>query len=139
MVDIVLLVGKLLLLALVYLFLLAAVRAGMGLVSRGGVRAAAELALKVVEGPKALRGMSVPVAGPVVVGRSPGADIVIADTFVSSQHARVTPLGDTAVLVEDLGSTNGTIVNGEQIHTPTELRHGDEIVLGAVRLRVVRS
>jgi len=139
MVDIVLLVGKFLLLALVYLFLLAAVRAGVGLVARGGAKRDAGISLKIVDGPKALKGISVPVAGPVMIGRSPGADIVIADTFVSTQHARVAPLSDSSVVVEDLGSTNGTVVNGSRITAPTELRQGDEILLGTVRLKVVST
>jgi len=138
MIDIVLLVGKFLLLALVYLFLFAAVRAGIGLVSRGGTHAESTLSLKITDGPKTLRGMKVPVAGPVVIGRAPGSDIVISDNYISSQHARISPVSDGAI-VEDLGSTNGTVVNGSLIYKPTDLESGDEIVLGAVRMKVVRS
>jgi pSer/pThr/pTyr-binding forkhead associated (FHA) protein len=138
MIDIVLLVGKFLLLALVYLFLFAAVRAGIGVVSRGGVRSQGSVALKVTEGPKPLKGMTVPVSGPVVIGRAPGSDIVISDSYISSQHARVTP-SNKGVLVEDLGSTNGTVVNGSLIYRATELSKGDEIELGAVRMKVVES
>ena len=47
------------------------------------------------------------------IGRE-GCDITLADPDVSRRHARVTPRGDT-VVVEDLGSTNGTFVNGERI------------------------
>lgn len=133
------LVGKLLLLALVYLFLLAAVRTGIGAVSRaGGVRSRGQLMLAVTKGPRELRGMKVPIDGPVVIGRSPGADIVIADDFISSTHARVHPLGDDAI-IEDLDSTNGTVVNGQRIAGPVEVRPGDEIELGAVILKLVRS
>ena len=138
MVDIALLVGKFVLLALVYLFLFAAVRAGVGLVARGGTRRKQGFAVKVVAGPKELRGMAVPVAGPVVIGRTPGCDIVIADDYVSSQHARITPTGD-GILLEDLGSTNGTVVNGELIDAAVSLAAGDEIALGEVRLKVVKS
>ncbi len=137
MIDIVLLVGKLLLLALVYLFLFAAVRTGIGLVSHGGARAADSLALKITAGPKPLRGMKVPLDGPVVIGRAPGADIVIPDEYISSQHARISPRGGRAE-IEDLGSTNGTVVNGSLIQRPTTLAEGDEIELGAVRMKVVR-
>lgn len=139
MVDVVLLVGRLVLLALVYLFLFAAVRTGVGLVRGAGPGFAhTGILLRVVQGPRELRGIRVPVNGPVVVGRSPGADIVIADDFISSQHARVVPSGDGAVL-EDLGSTNGTVLNGARLGAPALLEIGDEIDLGTVRLKVERS
>lgn len=139
MVDMVLLVGRLVLLALIYLFLLAAVRAGIGIVRGSGPGGASRNtpSLRVVQGPRELKGMRVPLAGPVVIGRSPGADIVIADNFISSQHARVVPSGDDIVL-EDLGSTNGTIVNGQKISSAVALRPGDEIDLGTVRIKVER-
>lgn len=140
MVDIVLLVGKFVLIAFVYLFLFAAVRAGLGYVKTAGpASASARLALAVVDGPRTLRGVSVPVSGPVVIGRSPGADIVIADDFVSSTHARVTPAPDGTALIEDLDSTNGTIVNGTRIARPIALSLGDIVDLGVVRLKVVRA
>lgn len=140
MVDIVLLVGKFVLIAFAYLFLFAAVRAGLGYVkAAGSADADARVALAVVEGPRTLKGVSVPVSGPVVIGRSPGADIVIADDFVSSTHARVTPAPDGTALIEDLDSTNGTVVNGQRIARPTPLVAGDVVDLGVVRLKVVRA
>lgn len=136
MVDVVLLAGKLVLLALLYLFLFSAVRTGIGTVRGAGPLADRSTPLlKVVQGPRELKGLKVPVAGPVIIGRSPGSDIVIADDFISSSHARVVPVGDSIVL-EDLGSTNGTIVNGHRITNPVSLRTGDEIDLGTVRLKV---
>lgn len=139
MVDVVLLAGKLVLLALLYLFLFSAIRTGIGIVRGAGPSAGRSTPLlKVVQGPRELKGLKVPVAGPVIIGRSPGSDIVIADDFISSRHARVIPAGDEIVL-EDLGSTNGTIVNGHRITEPVSLRTGDEIDLGTVRLKVDRS
>jgi hypothetical protein len=135
-VDVVLLVGKLLLLALLYLFLFAAVRSGIGLV-RGRVSSAGALLLVVDRGPKELAGVRVPVTGPVIIGRSPGADIVIGDDFVSGRHARITPAGEGALL-EDLGSTNGTIVDGSRVNAPVSLREGSVIDIGTVRLKVRR-
>jgi pSer/pThr/pTyr-binding forkhead associated (FHA) protein len=96
------------------------------------------LMLTVVEGPPELRGTSLPVSSPVVIGRSPGADIVVGDDFVSARHAKVSPAGDEAVL-EDLGSTNGTVLNGQRISAPQTLRPGDAIDIGAVRLKVDRA
>jgi len=139
MVDVVLLFGRVLLLALLYLFLFATVRAGVGMVVTGGIRKrAAGLALSVVEGPRELRGVTLQLSGPILIGRSPDADLVIADDFVSSIHAKVSPSGDGAI-VEDLNSTNGTIVNGQPATRPLQVREGDLIDLGTNRLKVVRA
>ena len=137
MIDVALLAGRLLLLALLYLFLFAAVRTGIGLVSGQRRAAVGAFTISVDKGPAELRGVTVAVTGPVVIGRSPGADIVIGDDFVSGSHATVTPSGDEAIL-EDLGSTNGTVLNGQPLSIPTSLRPGDVIDIGAVRLKVDR-
>lgn len=139
MADVVLLFGRILLLALLYLFLLAAVRAGVGMVATGGARKRAKgLALSVVEGPREIRGVVIPLSGPVVIGRSPDADLVIADDFVSSVHAKVVPTEHGAVL-EDLGSTNGTVLDGQPVTRPLDVREGSVIQLGRNRLKVVRA
>ena len=138
MIDVVLLAGRLLLLALLYLFLFAAVRAGIGLVAGQRVKGRGTWTLKIVQGPRELMNVTVPVTGPVVIGRSPGADIVLGDDFVSGRHARVAPSGGSAV-VEDMGSTNGTLLNGSRLTKPTTLREGDAIDIGEVRLKVGRS
>lgn len=67
--------------------------------------------------------------GTISIGRDPGNQIMIDDPQVSRQHARLTPQGGLMVL-EDLGSTNGTTVNGLRITAPHTLAHGDEIGLG---------
>ena len=138
MIEIVLFAGKLLLLALLYLFLLAAFRTGVGMVSGKARRGSGELVLAIVEGPKELRGTRLPITGPIVIGRSPGADIVIADDFVSARHARVTPAPGGAVL-EDLGSTNGTVLDGTQVSGMVPLTAGSVIELGAVKIAVKAS
>ena len=75
--------------------------------------------------------------GPVVVGRSPSSDIVISEPFVSSTHARFALQGPALVL-EDLNSTTGTLVNGRSILDPVTLRDGDEVQVGDVVMRVSR-
>ncbi len=139
MIDIVLLFGKILFLALLYLFLFAAVKAGIGMVRTGGAKKQPRgLGLSVVRGPKEISGITLPLTGPIVVGRSPDADLVIADDFVSSLHMKMTPSGNGAV-VEDLGSTNGTLVNGQPATRPLNVEAGDLIEIGANQLKVVRS
>ncbi len=70
-----------------------------------------------------------------VVGRSPDADIHIDDPYSSEFHARV-GLHDTAVVVHDLGSTNGTYVNGRRVTTPTTVSRGDTVQIGKTILEV---
>jgi len=67
--------------------------------------------------------------GETVIGRAADADVVIESPKVSRRHARVLVDGDRAV-IEDLGSTNGTSVNGSRLEAPRELLHGDEIQIG---------
>ena len=69
-----------------------------------------------------------------VVGRRPGADVHLNDTFVSGEHARLT-LQKGRWWVADLGSTNGTFVNGARIDRPTPLEDGDEVRFGRVCAR----
>ena len=64
-----------------------------------------------------------------VLGRSDEADIRLEDTFASSQHARLELHGDVMVL-EDLGSTNGTYLNEEPLRGPQPLHPGDRIRIG---------
>jgi pSer/pThr/pTyr-binding forkhead associated (FHA) protein len=95
-----------------------------------------QLSLEIVEGADA--GRRVELVAPVTVGRAADADLVLADELVSRRHALVSQRGDGAV-VEDLGSRNGTFVNGNQIHGPTRLVPGDQLQLGVtlVELRSV--
>jgi hypothetical protein len=64
----------------------------------------------------------------VTIGRAADCDIVIDDNFVSSHHARVYPIGSHFWL-EDLGSTNGTSVDGIRVVEPVRLANGDEITI----------
>ncbi|MGO9899218.1 MAG: FhaA domain-containing protein [Solirubrobacteraceae bacterium] len=63
------------------------------------------------------------------LGRSRQCDIVVDDANVSRQHAEVRPSGASWVLV-DLGSTNGSVLNGRRIDRPQELEPGDTIEVG---------
>jgi DNA-binding winged helix-turn-helix (wHTH) protein len=64
-----------------------------------------------------------------VIGRTADADICIDQTEVSRCHAKITVQGTTA-MIEDLGSKNGTFVNGRQLDGPAALRNGDDIWIG---------
>jgi pSer/pThr/pTyr-binding forkhead associated (FHA) protein len=67
--------------------------------------------------------------GPALrVGRSPDNELILRDPATSGHHARVERRGQQFVVV-DLGSTNGTMVNGETVQEH-ELKHGDRITIG---------
>lgn len=65
----------------------------------------------------------------VIIGRAPECAVSIDDEFASNLHAKAYQ-AEGRYYVEDLGSTNGTYVNGRRINYPTELRGGDSIKIG---------
>ena len=65
----------------------------------------------------------------IFVGRDLGNDIVVNDPEISRRHARLYKHG-VHYLIEDLGSTNGTIVNGQKIRGPKELTNHDYVAMG---------
>lgn len=69
-----------------------------------------------------------------VIGRHPECQVHINSNMVSRRHARLLRQGDKYV-IEDLGSGNGTFVNGKKIEGPVELKHDDRIKLGPILLR----
>lgn len=73
----------------------------------------------------------------VTVGRGPGNDIALEDDFASTFHARVEARPD-GVWVEDVGSTNGTAVNGIRLTAPRKLVPGDVIRIGETDFRFER-
>ena len=91
------------------------------------------LTLVIVEGQEA--GREFPASGTTLVGRDPGADLVIADSEVSSKHASFVP-ADGGIAVEDLGSTNGTFVNGQRVTGSHQLRAGDRVQFGTTVVEV---
>jgi pSer/pThr/pTyr-binding forkhead associated (FHA) protein len=88
--------------------------------------------LRFTAGP--LAGRRVEVTSALVLGRR-AADLVIEDPQVSRRHASVRPAGD-ALEVEDLGSLNGTWVNGTRIAGPTRLVPGDRVRVGDATFEV---
>ncbi|MGC4094190.1 MAG: FHA domain-containing protein [Polyangiaceae bacterium] len=73
--------------------------------------------------------------GETLLGRSPYCSIVLEDARVSRQHAAIRMTAE-GISIEDLGSRNGTLVNGEKISGSRRLNAGDVVQLGAQRLEV---
>jgi len=88
--------------------------------------------------PSPRSGEVIPIPAEVTVGRGGGCGIVLADdTFVSTLHARLYQQNGQA-FVEDLGSTNGTFVNGKQVTAPTRLKRGDQVQFGQTVAEVIK-
>ena len=66
-----------------------------------------------------------------MIGRSDDVDLVVSDTSISRRHAMVVKRDDNFYL-SDLGSTNGSFINKEQVIDPTRLAEGDKVALGSV-------
>ncbi|MDQ7828552.1 MAG: FHA domain-containing protein [Armatimonadota bacterium] len=157
--------GRFLLLVLLYLFLAQVVRAalrdlrppaatpeapaaGAGLPERppAGLPEAAARPVAASPGAALLEVVASPGTPPLgrryplrtglVIGRAATSDIALPDPFVSTTHARCV-VRSGRVWVEDLGSRNGTLVNGHRIGGPVALRAGDRLTVGRVTFRLV--
>lgn len=71
----------------------------------------------------------------IVIGRSSDLDMVLVEDMVSRKHAKITT-DERTVSIQDLGSTNGTFVNGEKIRK-VELKDGDRILIGTSIIKLV--
>jgi pSer/pThr/pTyr-binding forkhead associated (FHA) protein len=68
------------------------------------------------------------------LGRSPSSDIRVDDPFASSAHARIFPRGEF-MYIEDMGSTNGTYLNGRPLRRPEQLKVADVVRIGESEYR----
>ena len=74
-------------------------------------------------------------AGEIVIGRSSELDLVLVEDMVSRKHAKVT-VAPAGITIADLGSMNGTFVNGEKVRR-AQLKEGDRVLIGTNILRLV--
>jgi FHA domain len=74
---------------------------------------------------------------PIMIGRANDSTLVLTDDYASTRHARLVSR-DGDWYVEDLGSTNGTYVNGKQINGATRLKRGDQVQFGQTVAEVVK-
>lgn len=135
--ELILTLLRLIFLALVYLFLWQVVRAitrhlGMGRSEGGNKKAGSRV---VVVRSETQAGLAFAVNGATVIGRSDQADVKLEDPYASEFHLRLVSQ-DGSLTVSDLGSTNGTYVNGRRITTPTSLQRGDALQVGKTVMEV---
>ncbi|MFZ1866026.1 MAG: DUF4388 domain-containing protein [Polyangiales bacterium] len=95
------------------------------------------LALRFISGKYQGGEFPLPESGEIVIGRSSELDMVLVEDMVSRRHAKIS-VHDGDIFLEDLGSTNGSFVNGEKI-TRTKLAEGDRILIGTSIIKVVAS
>lgn len=88
------------------------------------------------QGSQVPEGMTFEIQGVTTLGRARNARVTLDDTSVSAQHALLRPVDGTWT-IEDLGSRNGTLVNGRSLTGSVELSCGDALQLGRVRLRLM--
>ena len=93
----------------------------------------------VITQPDAERGRDQWIDGEATIGRGGGCTISLpTDTFASQVHARIVER-DGQLYLEDLGSTNGTFLNGKQVAKPARVRKGDQLQVGHTVLRAERA
>ena len=83
----------------------------------------------------AQQGLEIDVSDVTVLGRSDESDVVLDDPYASDFHMRLVSQ-DNEIVLHDLGSTNGTYVNGRRVNVPTSLRRGDTIQVGKTVMEV---
>ncbi|HEX6221989.1 MAG TPA: FHA domain-containing protein [Acidimicrobiia bacterium] len=133
--DIILALLRIIFLGLVYLFVWQVARA---IGSHLGI----SVKRKRKEGSRVLfvrsdsqQGQEFEVKDVVVMGRSDETDVVLDDPYASEFHLRFVSQ-ENGMMLHDLGSTNGTYVNGRRISAPTQLRHGDTVQVGKTVMEI---
>ena len=81
------------------------------------------------------QGLDAEISDVTVLGRSPEADLVLEDPYASEFHMRLVAQ-EHGLTLHDLGSTNGTYVNGRRVTAPTQLKRGDTIQVGKTVMEV---
>ena len=133
--DVILAILRIIFLGLVYLFVWQVARAigsHLGISVRRRRREGRKILFVRSENQK---GIEVEITDVTVLGRSDEADLVIDDPYASDFHMRLV-VQENAMMLHDLGSTNGTYVNGRRVTVPTELRRGDNIQVGKTVMEV---
>jgi hypothetical protein len=133
--DIILALLRLIFLGLVYLFVWQVAR---GIATHLGIHAERRKrkgTKVVVVRSEGQAGLDFTVTDATVLGRSDEADVVLDDPYASEFHLRLVTSEDGLTL-HDLGSTNGTYLNGRRVTAPTELRRGDAVQVGKTVMEI---
>lgn len=91
--------------------------------------------LAIAQGPQSGLSADLGSGGIILIGRGSDCQLLLDDDYVSTRHARVVN-AEQGLYVEDLGSTNGTYVNGQRITAPTSISMQDTLRIGKTILRL---
>jgi len=133
--DIILALLRIIFLGLVYLFVwqvARAIGAHLGISLRRQRREGTKVVMVKSE---TQQGTELEVEDVTVLGRSPEADVLLDDPYASEFHMRLVAQ-ENGMVLHDLGSTNGTYINGRRVTAPTTLRRGDTIQVGKTVMEV---
>lgn len=133
--DIILALLRIIFLGLVYLFVWQVARAigtHLGISVRRRRKEGTRVLFVRSEGQ---RGQEFEVSDAIVMGRSDETDVVLDDPYASEFHLRLVAQ-ENGLMLHDLGSTNGTYVNGRRVSAPTQLRRGDTIQVGKTVMEI---
>lgn len=133
--DVILALLRIIFLGLVYLFVWQVARAigsHLGISLKRQRREGSRLLMVRSE---TQQGMEIDVSDAQVLGRSDEADVLLDDPYASEFHMRLVA-AETGLVLHDLGSTNGTYVNGRRVTAPTTLRRGDSVQVGKTVMEV---
>ncbi|MGI9609006.1 MAG: FHA domain-containing protein [Acidimicrobiia bacterium] len=133
--DIILAILRIIFLGLVYLFVWQVAR---GIGSHLGIsirRQRKEGTRVVMVKSESQQGKELEIRDVSVLGRSPEADVLLDDPYASEFHMRLVAQ-ENGLVLHDLGSTNGTYVNGRRVTAPSSLRRGDTIQVGKTVMEV---
>ncbi|MFO7293582.1 MAG: FHA domain-containing protein [Actinomycetes bacterium] len=133
--DIILALLRLIFLGLIYLFVWQVAR---GIATHLGIHAERRRrrgTKVVIVRSDTQAGLDFTVTDATVIGRSPEADIVIDDPYASEFHLRLVAT-ENGLTLHDLGSTNGTYLNGRRVTAPAELRRGDAVQVGKTVMEI---
>jgi len=100
-------------------------------------RPAKAFALRFISGKYQGGEFPLPSQGEIVIGRSSELDMVLVEDMVSRRHSKITVANDQ-IFIQDLGSTNGTFVNGEKVKR-ARLNEGDRILIGTSIIKLVAT
>ena len=98
------------------------------------LRAGVDPRLEVVAAMGLDPGVAFEIGDSATMGRADGSDIPVDDPFASSVHARIFPRGQF-MYIEDMGSTNGTYLNGRRLRAAERLKVGDTVRIGETEYR----
>ncbi|MDP4145056.1 MAG: FHA domain-containing protein [Bacillota bacterium] len=138
------LIFRIVIIAIVYIIIFIALRIMYKDIKNGGRRVSKattkkSFGLEVIEpgASNTLRsGSIIPVVKEITIGRKEDNNLVIPDSYVSGHHARIY-LKNTSYVLEDLNSTNGTILNSKKIANKVYIKKGDEIKIGNTIFKVI--